>query len=247
MDTAGIHEPQGRRQSKGRGQRLDRLGAGALRLLHLRRGGVAGVPAELLSFGRSHDRHRRLARDLRRRLRRPAHRRLRARPSRQHPWAQGRAAAAHVPDGLLDGGGRSAATYGQVGVLAPALLAVLRLIQGFAVAGEISGASSMILEHAPFGRRGIYASFTLQDVQAGQILAAAVVLPLARFMPPEAFNSWAGGCRSCSAQPWSPPAPSSGGRPRKAEQCPRRRPSGRSSWPTGSIRARVFGKGLSGY
>jgi MFS family permease len=81
-------------------------------------------------------------------------------------------------------------TYGQVGVLAPTLLVILRLIQGFAVAGEISGSSSMILEHAPFGRRGFYGSFTLQGVQAGQILAAAVFLPLANFMPEDAFNSW---------------------------------------------------------
>jgi MFS family permease len=81
-------------------------------------------------------------------------------------------------------------TYHQVGMLAPVLLVILRLIQGFAVAGEISGASSMILEHAPFGRRGFYASFTLQGVQAGQILAAAVFLPLAAYMPTEAFNSW---------------------------------------------------------
>lgn len=81
-------------------------------------------------------------------------------------------------------------TYQQVGLLAPALLVILRLIQGFAVAGEISGASSMILEHAPFGRRGFCASFTLQGVQAGQILAAAVFLPLAHYMPEEAFNSW---------------------------------------------------------
>jgi MFS family permease len=58
-------------------------------------------------------------------------------------------------------------TYAQVGLLAPALLVVLRLVQGFAVAGEISGASSMILEHAPLGRRGFFASFTLQGVQAG--------------------------------------------------------------------------------
>ena len=58
-------------------------------------------------------------------------------------------------------------TYEQVGILAPVLLVVMRLIQGFAVAGEISGASSMILEHAPFGRRGYYASYTLQGVQAG--------------------------------------------------------------------------------
>ena len=81
-------------------------------------------------------------------------------------------------------------TYSQVGMLAPALLVILRLVQGFAVAGEISGASSMILEHAPFGRRGYFASFTLQGVQAGQILAAAVFLPLAYYMPDDAFNSW---------------------------------------------------------
>jgi MFS family permease len=81
-------------------------------------------------------------------------------------------------------------TYHQVGMLAPALLVVLRLVQGFAVAGEISGASSMILEHAPFGRRGYYASFTLQGVQAGQILAAAIFLPLAYFMPEDSFNAW---------------------------------------------------------
>jgi MFS family permease len=81
-------------------------------------------------------------------------------------------------------------TYSQIGLLAPALLVILRLVQGFAVAGEISGASSMILEHAPFGRRGFFASFTLQGVQAGQILAAAVFLPLAHFMPDTAFASW---------------------------------------------------------
>ena len=81
-------------------------------------------------------------------------------------------------------------TYEQAGVLAPTLLVVLRLIQGFAVAGEISGSSSMILEHAPFGHRGLYSSFTLQGVQAGQIFAAAVFLPLARYLPRDAFMAW---------------------------------------------------------
>jgi MFS family permease len=81
-------------------------------------------------------------------------------------------------------------TYQQVGIWAPILLVALRLVQGFAVAGEISGASSMVLEHAPFGRRGFFASFTLQGVQAGQILAAAVFLPIATYMPKEDFNGW---------------------------------------------------------
>ena len=81
-------------------------------------------------------------------------------------------------------------TYGQIGILAPVLLVILRLVQGFAVAGEISGSSSMILEHAPFGRRGFFSSFTLQGVQAGQIFAAAVFIPLARFMPREDFMAW---------------------------------------------------------
>jgi MFS family permease len=81
-------------------------------------------------------------------------------------------------------------TYEQAGVLAPSLLVVLRLIQGFTVAGEISGSSAMILEHAPLGHRGLYSSFTLQGVQAGQVFAAAVFLPLARYLPRDAFMAW---------------------------------------------------------
>jgi hypothetical protein len=69
------------------------------------------------------------------------------------------------------------------------------LLQGFAVGGEIAGASAMILEHSPFGRRGYFGSFTLQGPQAGQIIAAAVFLPLSAIMSKEAFESWAGGSR----------------------------------------------------
>jgi MFS family permease len=81
-------------------------------------------------------------------------------------------------------------TYQQVGSLAAFLLVVLRLVQGFAVGGEISGASAMIVEHSPFGRRGYYASYSLQGVQAGQILAAAVFLPLSAILPEDQFLSW---------------------------------------------------------
>jgi MFS family permease len=81
-------------------------------------------------------------------------------------------------------------TYQQIGYLAPALLVLLRLCQGFAVAGEITGSSSLILEHAPIGRRGYYGSFALQGVQFGQIMAAAIFLPIAHFLPDAAFMSW---------------------------------------------------------
>ena len=81
-------------------------------------------------------------------------------------------------------------TYQSIGIMAPLLLVILRLIQGFAVGGEISGASAMIVEHAPFGQRGYYASFTLQGVQAGQIIAAAVILPLSALLSDSAFESW---------------------------------------------------------
>ena len=85
---------------------------------------------------------------------------------------------------------RAVADRQAVEILAPVLLVVARLIQGFAVAGELSGASSMIVEHAPPDRRGYFASFTLQGVQAGQLLAAAVFLPLAAYLPSEAFMAW---------------------------------------------------------
>ncbi|SFO72595.1 Predicted arabinose efflux permease, MFS family [Geodermatophilus dictyosporus] len=81
-------------------------------------------------------------------------------------------------------------TYAQVGLLAPALLVLLRLVQGFAVAGELGGASAMIVEHAPADRRGFYASFSLQGTQAGSILAAASFIPLSALLSEQAFQTW---------------------------------------------------------
>src|SRR5215218_6781659 len=81
-------------------------------------------------------------------------------------------------------------TYGQVGLLAPALVVTLRLIQGFAVAGELGGASAMIVEHSPDARRGFFASFSLQGTQVGSILATAVLLPLSALLPKDQFQAW---------------------------------------------------------
>ena len=81
-------------------------------------------------------------------------------------------------------------SYAQVGALSPLLLVLLRVIQGFAVAGELGGASAMIVEHAPDSRRGFFASFSLQGTQAGSILATGALLPLAALLPDEQFHSW---------------------------------------------------------
>ena len=69
-------------------------------------------------------------------------------------------------------------TYGQIGVLAPVLLVVCRLLQGFSAGGEQSSANSMSLEHAPDNRRSFTTGWTMFGTQLGQVLAAGVFIPM---------------------------------------------------------------------
>ena len=64
--------------------------------------------------------------------------------------------------------------YSSIGLAAPALLVVLRLIQGFASGGEWGGAALFGIESAPPGRRGLWGSFTSMGIGIGGILGAAV-------------------------------------------------------------------------
>lgn len=64
--------------------------------------------------------------------------------------------------------------YAQIGVWAPILLVVLRMLQGFSAGGEIGGAASYIREWAPANRRALYISFVPSIAQVGKALAAAI-------------------------------------------------------------------------
>src|SRR5271170_1073924 len=65
-------------------------------------------------------------------------------------------------------------TYASIGVLAPILLILLRIIQGIGLGGEWGGASLMVLEHAPRDRRGFYTSFVQVGFPIGLVLATLV-------------------------------------------------------------------------
>ncbi len=70
-------------------------------------------------------------------------------------------------------------SYDSVGILAPAMLIVLRLCQGLSVGGELAGASSLTLEHAPDGKRGLYTSWAVNGIWVGYILATLAFLGVA--------------------------------------------------------------------
>ena len=80
-------------------------------------------------------------------------------------------------------------TYATIGMLAPILLILLRLIQGFAVGGEWGGAALMALEHSDESKRGFSASFANMGAPAGAVLST-VVLAIVTLLPDDAFLSW---------------------------------------------------------
>jgi MFS transporter, MHS family, shikimate and dehydroshikimate transport protein len=80
-------------------------------------------------------------------------------------------------------------TYQQIGVWAPILLVTLRFVQGIGLGGEWGGASLMVIEHAPEGRRGLFGSLVQIGFPLGLVTSSGIFALVTR-MPDADFKSW---------------------------------------------------------
>ena len=81
-------------------------------------------------------------------------------------------------------------TYASIGVLAPIILIVLRMLQGLALGGEYGGAATYVAEHAPQGKRGAYTSWIQTTATLGLFLSLIVILVTRNALGEEAFAAW---------------------------------------------------------
>ncbi len=80
--------------------------------------------------------------------------------------------------------------FASIGYWAPALLVLLRFIQGFALGGEWGGAVLLVTEHSPNRSRAFWGSFPQAAVPIGNLLATVVILALSATLSEEAFTAW---------------------------------------------------------
>ena len=81
-------------------------------------------------------------------------------------------------------------SYASIGVAAPIMLVVLRLVQGLALGGEYGGAATYVAEHAPDNKRGLYTSFIQTTATLGLFAALLVVIGTRTIIGEEAFKEW---------------------------------------------------------
>jgi len=81
-------------------------------------------------------------------------------------------------------------SYASIGVAAPIILVVLRLMQGLALGGEYGGAATYVAEHAPNDKRGLYTSFIQTTATLGLFAALLVVIGTRTMIGEEAFKEW---------------------------------------------------------
>jgi len=77
-----------------------------------------------------------------------------------------------------------------IGIAAPIILIVLRMLQGLALGGEYGGAATYVAEHAPHGRRGFYTSWIQTTATLGLFLSLLIILGIQTAMGREAFAAW---------------------------------------------------------
>jgi MFS family permease len=77
-----------------------------------------------------------------------------------------------------------------IGLAAPAIVLLFRILQGLALGGEYGGAAIYVAEHAPADKRGYYTSFIQASVVGGFVLSILVVISCRLLIPAEAFNAW---------------------------------------------------------
>lgn len=80
--------------------------------------------------------------------------------------------------------------YESIGILAPLLVLILRLLQGLALGGEYGGAATYVAEHAPAAKRGFYTSFIQTTATLGLFVSLGVILAVRQWMGEEAFSTW---------------------------------------------------------
>jgi MFS family permease len=80
--------------------------------------------------------------------------------------------------------------YETIGILAPILVLVLRLLQGLALGGEYGGAATYVAEHAPASKRGFYTSFIQTTATLGLFVSIGVILGVRESMDIAEFNDW---------------------------------------------------------
>ena len=80
--------------------------------------------------------------------------------------------------------------YNTIGVAAPVILIILRLLQGLALGGEYGGAATYVAEHAPHGRRGEYTAWIQTTATMGLFLSLLVILATRTLIGEEAFQDW---------------------------------------------------------
>ena len=123
-------------------------------------------------------------------------------------------------------------TYEAIGIAAPILLVLLRILQGLSAGGEWGGAVLMAVEHAPRPRRGAFGASPQIGVPLGLLLASGVMALMTLLAPGDQFLTWGWRIRSCCRSSSSSSASTT-----RMIDPPRPRPRARSPSSTSASRA----------